>query len=173
MSKVSEALHELDGHLEGSTSPGSDKRLVAASHEHNRHGHKVVRQSARVLAKRPVRQLTIWEAKRIFTVAMSRPHPPEMADNALFQRFCSWDGSRKKRVAGDRHASDDGLSSKAWVEALCTVAKFQQPCPYLSLDEALEYFLENNLGGRSHGVDASAALEATLGGSAVIQTNED
>ena len=152
MSDVTEALNEL-GEQEG-TDPGFDQRLVATAHERNRHSHIVVRQSARVLAKRPVRQLTIWEAKHAFTVAMSRPHPPEMADNALFQKFCSWDDSKKKRIAGDRHTSDAGLTSKAWVEALCTVAKFQQPCPYLSLDEALEYFLENILGGKSHEVEA-------------------
>ena len=171
MLKVTEALNELDGQEGDKTRPGiaaSDRRLVVVANERNRHGHNVVRQSARVLAKLPVRQLTIWEAKRAFTVAMSRPHPPEMADSALFRRFCSWDDSKKKRVAGDRQASDAGLSSKAWVEALCTVARFQQPCPYLSLDEALEYFLENNLGGKSHGVDASAGLEASPGSSAVL-----
>ena len=150
MSHVTTALNALDNQQDNVVQQG-DHNLIMKAHESHRHSLKSVRQSARVLIKRPVRRLTIWEAKRAFMVAVSRPHPPEMVSNKLFLKFSSWDDSKKKRH-DDRQASDAGLNAKAWVEALCTVARYQQPCPYLSLDEALEYFLEKNLGGKSHTV---------------------
>ena len=150
---VNEALNELQ-ELEGdadsdSTSAKSQRILAHRSRDRHTHGFKVVRQSARVLTKRPVCTLTVSEAKRVFTMAVSREKPLKLADNKLFQKFCSWDLSKKKsrHHSHDQKGDESGLTSKAWVEALCAVAVYQQPCPYLSVDEALEYFLEYNLGG--------------------------
>jgi hypothetical protein len=78
---------------------------------------------------------------------MQRRRPPTFGEpinsssnnhRSLFSIFNSWD--RDVTLKKDRMI-EMGMSSKGFVEALCSVAVYQQPSPYFSLDETLEYLL--------------------------------
>ena len=140
LAEESEALQEHGGDSVDADNPQNQPT----------HGYQVFRQPERVLTKRPNRRLSISEANQIFAVASSPAQQLLLADNKLFQRFCSWDKSKKKprHHSYDQNGHEYVLTSKAWIEALCAVAVYQQPSPYLSLDEALEYLLQHILGGK-------------------------
>jgi hypothetical protein len=153
------------------------------------------RKSSRLLPVRPVRRLTIWEAKRIFSTIVARRSLPtfglalsvearkknknrnktkgdgvegettcrsgeEKASETrsspaelpveLFAMFDSWNEKKNNRIIVDERSrhSEVGLTSKGFVEALCTVAVYQQPSPYYSLDQSLEYLLQNVMAGK-------------------------
>ena len=142
------------------------------------------RKSPRVLPSRPVRRLTIWEAKRIFTTALSRTKAPTFGAAAggaaaamsdvdssnsavlkcdFFSTFNSWATNNRRvgRMQDERNRNSDiGLTAKSFVEALCSVAVYQQPSPYYSMDESLEYLLQTVMALSPDGESGSRILSS-------------